>query len=128
VRWTTTAKLRPLPALELEPTVSASWLRGDGQRVYDERIVNLLAVWHLGPRSHLRAIVQRSQLDRSSARLDQQQEQSLTWSWRPSSGTVFYVGALRTRSGVASASRVSEAFVKLQVDVDDARAWWRDRS
>jgi hypothetical protein len=127
VRWTTTAKLRPLPALELEPTVSTSWLRGDGQRVYDERILNLLAVWHLGPRSHLRAIVQRSQLDRAAARLDQQQEQSLTWSWRPSTGTVFYVGASRTRSGVAAA-RVSEAFVKLQVDVDDARAWWRDRS
>ena len=63
-----------------------------------------------------------------TARLDQQQEQSLTWSWRPSTGTVFYVGASRTRSGVAATSRVSEAFVKLQVDVDDARAWWRERS
>lgn len=128
VRWTTTAKLRLLPALELEPTLSTSWLRDDGQRVYDERIVNLLAVWHLGPRSHLRAIVQRSQLDRAASRLAQQQEQSLTWSWRPSTGTVFYVGASRNRGGVAAVSRVTEAFVKLQVDVDDARAWWRERS
>ena len=50
LRWTTTAKLRPLPQLELEPTWSTSWLRGDGQRRYDEGLLNLLAVWHLGPR------------------------------------------------------------------------------
>ena len=60
LRWNTTAKLRPLAALELEPSLSSSWLRGDGQRAYDEQIANLLAVWHLGPRSHLRAIVQRT--------------------------------------------------------------------
>ncbi len=128
VRWTTAAKLRLLPPLELEPTVSSSWLRGDAARVYDERIVNLLAVWHLGPRSHLRAIVQRTDLDRGGLRLVRQQEQSLTWSWRPSTGSVFYVGASRTVGGTGARSRGSEAFIKLQVDLDDARALWQPAS
>jgi hypothetical protein len=96
--------------------------------VYDERIVNLLAVWHLGPRSHLRAIVQRTDLDRDGVRLVRQQEQSLTWSWRPSTGSVFYVGASRTVGGTGARSRGSEAFIKLQVDLDDARALWQPAS
>jgi hypothetical protein len=122
VRWNTSAKLRPLPALELEPTVSLSWLGGDGARAYDERLVNLLAVWHLGPRSHLRAILQRAQLDRDATRLQRGQEQSLTWSWRPSTGSVFYLGLSRFKQGVNATARGTEAFVKLQVDLDDARA------
>jgi hypothetical protein len=129
LRWTTTAKLRPLPRLELEPTWSTSWLRGDGRRRYDEGLLNLLAVWHLGPRSHLRLIVQRTALDRGAQgqpvlALAREQTQSLTWSWRWSAGTVVYVGASRTRSGVAGVSRGNEAFVKLQADLDDARSWW----
>jgi hypothetical protein len=128
LRWTTTAKLRLLPPLELEPSFTTSWLRGDGVRAYDERIANLLAVWHLGPRSHLRAIVQRTQISRDGVRLAQGQEQSITWSWRPTTGSVFYVGASRSRHGTAVASRHSEAFIKLQVDIDDARAWWRPAS
>jgi hypothetical protein len=124
LRWTTSAKLRPLPALELEPSWSASWLRGDGLRAYDERVGNLLAVWHLGPRSHLRAIVQHTALDRGGTALDRGRQASLTWAWRPSTGTVLHVGASRARSGVQSTSRSSEAFVKLQFDFDEARAWW----
>ncbi len=123
LRWTLTAKLRPLPQLELEPTLSASALRAEGRRLYDERLVNLLAVWHLGPRSHLRAIVQRSQLARDGQRLQWRDEGSLVWSYRASSGTVFYAGASRARDGVAARSRDSELFVKLQVDLDEARRW-----
>lgn len=123
LRWNTTAKLRPLAALELEPSLSSSWLRGDGQRAYDEQIANLLAVWHLGPRSHLRAIVQRSRVEREGLRLDQRQEQSITWSWRPSAGSVFYVGVSRVRDGVRAQQRGTEAFVKLQFDLDDSRRW-----
>ncbi|MFO1330808.1 MAG: hypothetical protein U1F56_25930, partial [Rubrivivax sp.] len=123
LRWTTTVRLRPLPALELEPLWSTSWLRGDGTRVYDERLLNLLAVWHLGPRSHLRAIVQRVDIDRGARVLARDRQASLTWSWRASSGTVVYVGASEARSGVPARDRTREAFVKLQLDVDDARAW-----
>ena len=124
VRWNVSAKLRPLPALELEPGWSASWLRGDGQRAYDERVGNLLAVWHLGPRSHLRAIVQHQALDRGGVVLDRSRQLSLTWAWRPAAGTVLHVGASRARAGANQPSRSSEAFVKLQFDIDDARAWW----
>jgi hypothetical protein len=102
VRWNVSAKLRPLPALELEPGWSASWLRGDGQRAYDERVGNLLAVWHLGPRSHLRAIVQHQALDRGGVALDRSRQVSLTWAWRPAAGTVLHVGASRARAARTS--------------------------
>jgi hypothetical protein len=129
LRWTTTAKLRPLPRLEVEATGSGSWLRGGGRRVYDERLLSLLAVWHLGPRSHLRAIVQRTGVDRgdglSAAAVQRQNEQSLTWSWRLSAGTVVYAGLSRSRDGVQHIGRRQEAFVKLQADWDEALAWWR---
>lgn len=123
LRWTTTARLRPLARLELEPMVSLSWLRGDGRRVYDERLFNLLAIWHLGPRSHLRAIVQRSAIDRDGRPQLHEQQASLTWHWRLSAGTQVYVGASASRSGVAARERTNEAFVKLQFDVDEALAW-----
>lgn len=121
------ARLRPLPPLELEPRWSASWLNGDGQRVYDEGLLNLLAVWHLGPRSHLRLIVQRSALDRVAAAVPErfrQRETSLTWAWRWSAGTRLYVGASRSREGAGPGPQRREAFVKLQADLDDARGWW----
>lgn len=132
VRWTSKATLRPLARLELEPSWSSSWLRGDGGRVYDERLFNLLAVWHLGPRSHLRAIVQRTGLARGSdgvpaADLQRARNVSLTWSWRLSAGTVVYVGASDARSGVGATARTREAFVKLQADLDDARSAWTAR-
>ena len=129
LRWTTTATLRLLPRLELEPSWSSSWLRAGGRRVYDERLFNLLAVWHLGPRSHLRAIVQRTGLARGNDGQPAQQLQrgrtaSLTWSWRLSTGTVIYAGASDARSGVGGVLRTQEAFVKLQADLDDTRAGW----
>lgn len=129
LRWTTSAKLRLLPRLELEPSGSVSWLRDGDRRVYDERLLNLLAVWHLGPRSHLRAIVQRTDLARGSdgqpaQALQRGRTASLTWSWRLSTGTVVYVGGSDARSGVGRQTRTQEAFVKLQADLDDARGWW----
>lgn len=124
---TVSARLRPLPPLELEPRWSASWLRAEGRRVYDEGLVNLLAVWHLGPRSHVRLIVQRSTLDRVStaapAERFLQRETSLTWAWRWSAGTRVYVGASRSREGAGPGPRRNEAFVKLQADLDDMRGW-----
>lgn len=129
LRWTTSARLRPLARLELEPSGSLAWLREDGQRRYEESTLQVLAVWHLGPRSHLRAIWQGVRLDRQAepgvlAFSDRQQTLSLTWSWRASAGTVLYVGASHAREGRDTVSRSSEAFVKLQVDFDDARVWW----
>lgn len=123
LRWTTTARLRPLARLELEPMLSTDWLRGGGRRVHDERVLNLLAVWHLGPRSHLRAIVQDVAIDRGGQPLVRERQSSVTWGWRATAGTVIYVGASDAREGVHPRSRMREAFVKLQLDVDDARAW-----
>ncbi len=123
LRLSTSAKLRPLAPLELEPSLSSSWLTGEQRRVYDERIGNLLAVWHLGPRSHLRAIVQHTRLERDGQRLLQERQGSLTWSWRPGAGTLFHVGASRLQQGTATRSRSSEVFVKLQVDLYDALSW-----
>ena len=47
---------------------------------------------------------------------------SLTWAWRRSAGTVLYVGASRSRQGLADRgglSRGNEAFIKLQVDAHE---------
>jgi len=89
----------------------------------------LLAVWHLAPGMNLRAILQRSSLDRRAepgvaAAREAGRTNSLTWTWRRSAGTVLYVGASAARSGDPTAQRGGEAFVKLQVDVDEVRGMW----
>ena len=114
------ARLRPLPALELEPSWSLARLEGEGRPAYRETASQWLAVWHLGPRQHLRAIVQRSALARGGGAAPASRTVSLTWSLRPSTGTVLYVGASRADDG--GGRRTDEAFVKLQLDVDEALA------
>jgi len=123
LRWTTSTRLRPLPRLELEPSVSVAWLKDDGSMVYRESASQLLAVWHFDARNNLRAIIQRGSLDRrADAVRDGSQVESLTYTWRQSAGTVLYVGASRSRFGLEAPARATEAFVKLQVDVDEWRA------
>lgn len=112
-------QVRPLPALELEPSWNLATLSGEGRPAYRETAGQLLAVWHLGPRSHLRAILQRQTLERGGSTQPASNNVSLTWSLRRSAGTVLYVGASRADDGSAV---VREAFVKLQVDVAEARA------
>jgi hypothetical protein len=126
---------RLLPRLELEPRLSYGWLRQDGQSVYTEAAHQLLARWHFNARQTLRAIVQYSALDRQAeaaqgaspavaAQRSRSTTGSLTWAWRQTAGTVLYVGASSLRDGpdtAGSTSRGAEAFVKLQVDVDELR-------
>jgi hypothetical protein len=112
---------RPLAALELEPSLSYGWLDRDGRRRYAEGAHQVLARWHFGPRQTLRAIVQRSSLERDGQPLHAATTGSLTWSWRHSAGTVLYLGASRSRDGVGSVRRGNEVFVKLQVDADTLR-------
>ena len=128
-RWNFSSRLRPLRRLEIEPSLSLAWLEAGGQRTYHETASQLLAVWHLAPGMNLRAIVQRSSLDRRAepgvgAARDASQANSLTWTWRRSAGTVLYVGASATRSGNPLNNRGGEGFVKLQVDVDEVRGMW----
>ena len=128
-RWGFSSRFRPLRRLEIEPSVSLAWLEDGGQRMYHETASQLLAVWHLGPGMNLRAIVQRSSLDRRAepgvaAARDDGHTNSLTWTWRRSAGTVLYVGASSSTAGKPVTNRGSEAFVKLQVDVDEARGMW----
>ncbi|MBT9489995.1 MAG: carbohydrate binding family 9 domain-containing protein [Rubrivivax sp.] len=113
------SQLRPLPSLELEPSWNMARLDGEGLPAYRETAAQALVVWHLSPRQHLRAIVQRSTLQRGDVREPPIQTTSLTWSLRRSPGTVFYLGFSRQRDGGAGAR---EAFVKLQVDADDVLA------
>lgn len=124
LRGNVTARLRPLRRLELEPSLSLAWLRQDGQMLYREAVSQTLAVWHFDARHNLRAIWQRASLDRRAEALFPAQRErshvgSLTYTWRHSAGTLLYVGASRARAGDAPAA--SEAFVKLQFDVDEAR-------
>ena len=127
-----TLTTRPLARLELEPSLSYGWLRQDGRRVYAEAAHQLLARWHFSPQQTLRAIVQYTALDRqaesASFRLPAVQAErsagttgSLTYAWRQSAGSVLYIGAARSRSGVQAVSRGNEVFIKLQVDADEAR-------
>jgi hypothetical protein len=132
-RLNLSAKGRPLSRLEVEPSLNQAWLEGAGQRVYREQALQLLAVWHFDASHNLRAIVQRSALDRRAEAGVQAAESlsrtaSLTYSWRRSAGTRLFVGATRSTTGVSSVVNNTEAFVKLQMDMDemrtDLRALW----
>jgi len=119
--WGVSAKLRPLPALELEPRIDAALLRNDGAegggRAYDERAVQWLAVWHFNARHTLRAIVQDIRLQRPAESLDaRRRTESLTYTWRRSAGTRLYIGATRLRGPGDIPARATEAFIKLQFD------------
>ena len=127
-----TLTTRPLPRLELEPGLGYAWLRQDGRPVYSEAAHQVLARWHFSPQQTLRAIVQYTALDRQaeseSFKLPAVQAErsagttgSLTYAWRQSAGSVLYIGAARSRSGVQAVSRGNEVFIKLQVDADEAR-------
>jgi Domain of unknown function (DUF5916) len=132
-RLNLSAKMRPLSRLELEPSIKQAWLDGassDGSsRVYREQALQMLAVWHFNASHNLRAIVQRSALDRRpepgvSANESLSRTESLTYSWRRSAGTKLFVGATRSRSGITSVSSNTEAFVKLQFDTEELRQFW----
>jgi hypothetical protein len=124
--------LRPLARLELLPTWSLAQLQApQGGTTYRESAAQLLAVWHLAPQQTLRLIVQRSEVDRQgeplrgvAAYLDRSQTDSLTYTWRLSAGTTYYLGASRGHLGAAPLeSRSTELFAKMQVDIDE----WRSR-
>jgi hypothetical protein len=118
---------RPLPWLELEPNLLLARLDDEaGRPVYRESAAQLLAVAHLDARQSLRAIVQRTRYTRlAEPGIDEARDAgwvgSLTYALRRSAGTVFYVGASRQQQGLGAVSRGNEVFVKLQVDVDEAR-------
>jgi hypothetical protein len=130
MQWRTSGKLRPLRALEVEPSVLLAWLRpDDGEGLtYRESAMQWLAVWHFDAQHTLRLITQQRGLDRRAeagiaAERSRAHTESLTYAWRRSTGTVVYVGA--TRAAPADGSRRTEAFVKLQADVGELRsAWW----
>ena len=63
-RWNFSSRFRPLRRLEIEPSFSIAWLEDGGQRMYHETASQLLGVWHLGPNMNVRAILQRTSLDR----------------------------------------------------------------
>ena len=67
--------------------------------------------------------MQRGKLERRTSGLrDSNHVESLTYTWRQSSGTVVYLGASRWRTRAGYSSQGSEAFLKLQFDVDEMRA------
>lgn len=122
-------RMRPLRDLELEPRVTNAWLDDGARRNYHESAAQLLAVWHFDPRSNLRLIMQRTALQREAegavaASRGVGTTSSLTYGWRRSSGTVLYVGANHSNAGPGPTARRSEAFVKLQLDIDDTRGLW----
>jgi hypothetical protein len=119
---------RPLSRVEIEPTVWAAWLKNGPLLAYRETASQVLGVFHIDARQNLRLIVQRSTVDRKaeagvSADRESGLTTSLTYAFRRSMGTVLYVGASRSHNGVGAQNiaRGTEAFVKLQVDVDEVR-------
>ena len=126
LRGNLSARLRPLAARELEPSLGVAWLRNAGRMTYHETAVQWLAVWHIDARQHLRLILQRSALDRLAepgvtAYSGSGRTSSLTYSWRHPAGTVLYVGASQSRQGAGAGGangRNDEAFLKLQFDTD----------
>lgn len=117
--------LRPWPRVQLEPQLTAQWLQdADGRTAYRESVLRLLARWHLDAQHSLRLIAQRGDERRPPGLHDSGTVGTLTWAWRKSAGSSFYLGAGRVRSPHALAAPVAqnEVFAKLQVDVD---GWWR---
>ncbi len=133
---------RPLPALELEPSVWFNWLRQDGTMVYRESAAQLLGVYHLDARQNVRVILQRYTYDhKAEAGLgvagyrSSTMATSVTYAYRRSMGTVVYVGWSNTHDGeysqdtshlgvppsLLSLTRRGEAFVKVQVDLDEMK-------
>ena len=127
------ASLRPVPRLELTPSLStAEFDAPAGSAVtgstYRESAAQLLGVWHLAPQQVLRLIVQRSSVDRRaepnvSSYSDRGQTDSLTYIWRKTLGTSYNLGIIRANSGITpNNTRTNELFAKVQVDVDEWRA------
>jgi hypothetical protein len=122
-----TVTTRPMARLELEPRWDAAWLERDGRLTYREAAAQVLAVWHFDARQTLRAIVQRTSLDRLAepgvaALRDVGTVGSLTYAYRRAAGSVLYIGASRSRQGVSALTRGNELFIKLQFDTDDVRS------
>jgi hypothetical protein len=129
-RFNLGAKLRPLPALELEPRVNTAWLQREGALTYRETVQQWLAVWHFNARHNLRAIVQRGALDRRAepglgAADALSRTESVTYAFRHTAGTRLYMGATRSRQGRAQPHSHTETFIKLEVDADDVLALHR---
>lgn len=127
-RWNLGTRLRLLRPLELEPSVATAQLREDGLLQYRETATRVLAVWHLDARQNLRGIWQRTVLDRRAGPGTDAFEFALetlsaTYSWRPSTGTRLFLGASQTRGGARPVH--TEAFLKLQFDMDEMVAWLR---
>ena len=123
---TITLTTRPLARLEFEPSVSMARIERDGRLAYREVAAQVLGVWHFNAQQTLRAIVQRTSLQREAepgvaAARDAGTVGSLTWAWRRSVGSVLYLGASRSKQGLGLASRSNELFIKLQADWDDLR-------
>jgi hypothetical protein len=123
---------RPFAAIEIEPSIWAAWLKNGRLLAYRETASQLLGVWHIDARQNLRLIVQRSTVDRKSeasvlADRESGLTTSLTYAFQRSMGTVLYIGATRSHNGVGAQNiaRGTEAFVKLQVDVDEVRGMFR---
>jgi hypothetical protein len=123
---------RPFAAIEIEPSIWAAWLKNGPLLAYRETASQLLGVWHLGARQNLRLILQRSTVDRKAeagvlADRESGLTTSLTYAFQRSMGSVLYIGATRSHNGVGAQNiaRGTEAFVKLQVDVDEARGMFR---
>ncbi len=124
---------KPFTAIEIEPSLRAAWLKNGRLLAYRETASQLLGVWHIDARQNLRLILQRSTVDRKGEPgiVDADRESgltsSLTYAMRRSMGTVLYVGATHSHNGVGreNISRGTEAFVKLQVDVDEVRGMFR---
>jgi hypothetical protein len=131
-RFNLTTQLRPSSRLELETATRTAWLREGGQRRYSETAVQGLAVWHFNARHNLRAIAEWRRFSRRSTGSAAPEESrnatvSLTYGWRESAGTVLYVGYSRARNELVATDRRQELFVKWQLDLDEARALWRQR-
>ena len=125
------ARLRPLRSVELDTSLSHARLIDEDtptrRPAYRESAAQVLGIWHLDARHHLRLIVQRRSLERLSATGVTAQDGdnlSLTWHWRRSAGTQLFVGASRQREGAAAGPRTTEAFVKLQLDAAEWPLRW----
>jgi hypothetical protein len=128
VRANVMVRIRPIRQFEIEPRISYATLSRDGKQTYRETALSLNAIWFFNANQNIRFIAQRTLLDRLPEpgvleEHDRGKVASVTYTWRKSMGTVFYVGASysKGRFPLPALSRGTEAFVKMQFDYDEMR-------
>lgn len=127
------AKLRPHDRLEIEPSLSGSWIERVGgnsgpvqsERAYTETALQMNGIVHLSPKDTIRMILQDARTRRNPAAyagivtpLNSRSVNSFVFAHRAALGNALYLGWTSTKSHSAGSKRQQrELFMKLSLQI-----------